>query len=165
MLCVFLSCLCCAVCVLCSPVPVWGLPPTMSLFFCLVMWGVFWGLCVSPLGALGLLGLTEPQTGTSTSPAVPPASARCPSHLGTPGLPARLVLLDRCVGIRRSSRLPWTGLCPLLRRSRPLTPEDSPTLRCSLDLDAAGVRRLFTLPQSRHLVSEPAPPCPAVLRR
>ena len=100
----------------------------MRVCACYVIWlcGVCFVCCCRPSGALGLLGLTEPHTGTSSAPAVPPASARCPLppwYAWTAGLP---VELDRCVGIRRSSRLRWTGARPLLAASRPLPPETSP---------------------------------------
>ena len=67
--------------------------------------------------------IPEPRQRLRCLPPLPGA----PSHPGTPGPPARPVELDRCVGIRRSSRLRWTGARPLLAASRPLPPETSPT--------------------------------------
>ena len=128
--CVSCFVVCCCVCaVLCYVLVCWcWCGVLLRVCACYVIWlcGVCFVCCCRPSGALGLLGLTEPHTGTSSAPAVPPASARCPLppwYAWTAGLP---VELDRCVGIRRSSRLRWTGARPLLAASRPLPPETSP---------------------------------------
>jgi len=87
-----LLCLCCVV--LCPSLLVlaWGSFACVCACYVIWLYGVRFVCCYRPSGALGLLGLTEPHTGTSSAPAVPPASARCPLppwYAWTAGPPCR----------------------------------------------------------------------------